>query len=628
MKVFSYVFCMSLALASQAKNLELLSQVDMFDAGLALINDDDTYDIYTINHNFAESYLIYGASGFELIKDIGLSQTSDLPAYEPVGQSPTNLQLGLNIFSPNRKNTLLYCNQCSQETTGEILVATPKGVTDSVKVTHTKNATAEVLPVKKETAEFLKIKFNLKPDGIIVLEPLFPDLVFQYTVSLPSDQIYVGHSGKNPKHSSFSFNTQDNHSSAWAKVNADSLTDVFMSTGGLRARIKEFHPSQVIAEQMYSFDRVSQKYTEVTDTIGFNGSKCRTYKSMWLDFENDGDLDLYQGCLNSPNKLYIQKTVGSGQFIESAQHFELNFRQSDEFKWFDYNQDGLLDFITINRNRLHVYARDAGDPSGKFKLKYKSAVLGNKLNSVTVSIKVADINNNGLLSIFVSSADNLFLYGVMQDFKIKPVKLNDLALPETLKGHVSLTDVNFDGLLDIVNFQQGIFINQGASKFKHSNEHKKLFTERKYHFNNLIWFDSENNGQWDVLAAQSYPSKTKGKLTTLLNYHLKEMKKWDHLKLFSNLPNKNSWLYIDLIGPTFNRDGIGANIKVTTPNHTQIRQVMGTEDSFHSQGHYRQYFGLAQAKVVDIEVTWPDGHVQKTSNVSAKQLLKIKYNKP
>ncbi|WP_267175426.1 CRTAC1 family protein [Marinicella marina] len=619
---------MSLTLTTHAKDLELLSQVDMFDAGLALINDDDKYDIYTINHNFAESYLLYDSSGFSLKKAIGLSQTRDLPLYEPVGRSPTSLQQGLNIFSPDRNHLLLYCNKCSKETAGEIVVATPRVVTDSVKVVHTMNGEVEVQPFKKDSAEFLKIKFNLKPQGIIVLKPLFPDLVFQYKVSLPSDQIYVGHAGTNPQNSSFTFNTQDNHSSAWAKVNQDNLTDVFMATGGLRARIKEFHPAQIISEQVYSFDRSSQKYTDANDVIKISGIKCRTYKSMWLDFENDGDLDLYQGCLNSPNKLHIQQDVGSGQFIESAEKFELNFRQSDEFKWFDYNQDGLLDFITINRNRLHVYARDLKNSSGKFKLKYKGAILGNKLNSVTVSIKVADLNNDGLLSILVTTADHLFIYDVAQSFKISPVKLSQLALPESIKGHVSINDVNFDGLLDIISFQQGIFLNQGNSKFKLSEAHKDLFIDRKYHFNNLIWFDNENNGNWDVLAAQSYPTKANKKKTQLLNYSFKEMKKWDHLKLFSNLPNINLWLYVDLIGPPFNRDGIGAKIKVTTPNHSQTRQVMGTEDSFHSQGHYRQYFGLGQAKIADIEVIWPDGKVQKISQVNAQQLLKIKYENP
>ena len=623
MKLGCLVILIGFIQSGLAEKLELLSNVDIFDIGLALINEDELYDIYTVNHNFAESYLLNEKHSFKLTKQLGLSQTKELPLYEPVGKSP-ELKVGLNIFTPNRSILLLHCNNCSNQVNGRITIPIPLKETASVAVKYQQGGTVKSSLKEEKGESFLQLDFTLEKQGLIVLEPTFPDLNYRFDINnIEVGEIFVGHAGANPKQLNFIYNTQDNHSSAWVNLDNNSSTDVFMSTGGLRGRIKDFSAKQVIAESIYSHDSTQKQYQDASNKFKFNHSKCRTYKSNWIDFDNDGDLDLYQGCLNGKNKLHIQDGLGTGQFTETAAKYALNFKQADEFKWFDYNNDNWLDLFTIDHNRLKVLTHQRKNNESKFKTQYVSKILGKKLNSVSTSIKVADVNNDGNLSIFISTGLQLHVFDSQTDGTIKPVPLSELKLPEVLTGHVTFADVDFDGTLDLINFDSGIFINK-KNQFMLSKTWPELFVKKKHHFKNQIWFDTDINGQWDVLIAASYPTGSKNN-KTILDYQYRDMKVRDHLEVIRNIPNNNNWLYIDLVGSQFNQSAIGAKVQIKSPGQVQIRQVMGTEDSYHSQGHYRQYFGIGKNEFTDITVTWPNGKVQKLNHVPANQLIKIQY---
>lgn len=94
-------------------------------------------------------------------------------------------------------------------------------------------------------------------------------------------------------------------------------------------------------------------------------------------------------------------------------------------------------------------------------------------------------------------------------------------------------------------------------------------------------------------------------------------------QLFRNLGNDNHWLQIDLEGIISNRDGIGAQVFVTTNGFTQLREQSG---GMHltAQYHQRLHFGLANHTVIDeVEVRWPSGIIQRLTNIPADQLITI-----
>jgi hypothetical protein len=85
------------------------------------------------------------------------------------------------------------------------------------------------------------------------------------------------------------------------------------------------------------------------------------------------------------------------------------------------------------------------------------------------------------------------------------------------------------------------------------------------------------------------------------------------------------WMRLKLQGAAgSNRDGIGAQIRVRLGNKTLWRQVMPTR-SYLSQSESPVTIGLGRATKPDsVEITWPDGSVQKLEDVALNKLVTIR----
>ncbi len=93
--------------------------------------------------------------------------------------------------------------------------------------------------------------------------------------------------------------------------------------------------------------------------------------------------------------------------------------------------------------------------------------------------------------------------------------------------------------------------------------------------------------------------------------------------LHNETANSNHWLSLFLVGHKSNRDGIGAEIKVTTAQGSQYETV-STAGSYLSSGDKRAHFGLGpDATAAKVEIHWPSGIVQTLTNVRADQILKV-----
>jgi len=97
--------------------------------------------------------------------------------------------------------------------------------------------------------------------------------------------------------------------------------------------------------------------------------------------------------------------------------------------------------------------------------------------------------------------------------------------------------------------------------------------------------------------------------------------------LRNDTDNQNSWLTLKLVGTKINKFAIGAIVRATTGNLTQMREVR-SGNSYASQNDMRVHFGLGHSVKVDIlEVIWPDGEVTQLSDIPARQILTIRQEK-
>ena len=86
---------------------------------------------------------------------------------------------------------------------------------------------------------------------------------------------------------------------------------------------------------------------------------------------------------------------------------------------------------------------------------------------------------------------------------------------------------------------------------------------------------------------------------------------------------RNHWITFKLVGVKSNRDGIGAQIKITTADGSQYATVT-TAGSYQSSSDKRVHFGLGLANAVtQAEIRWPSGITQVLKNLQVDQILTV-----
>jgi enediyne biosynthesis protein E4 len=86
-----------------------------------------------------------------------------------------------------------------------------------------------------------------------------------------------------------------------------------------------------------------------------------------------------------------------------------------------------------------------------------------------------------------------------------------------------------------------------------------------------------------------------------------------------------SWVEVRLAQPGANPRGIGAKIRVQTPDGAkQLRWLSSGSTGLYSGSPLSAHFGVADADTVDIEVVWPDGSVGRAEGVSTRQRVTLR----
>jgi hypothetical protein len=82
---------------------------------------------------------------------------------------------------------------------------------------------------------------------------------------------------------------------------------------------------------------------------------------------------------------------------------------------------------------------------------------------------------------------------------------------------------------------------------------------------------------------------------------------------------------ISLEGTASNRDAIGARVKVQFDDKREAWSMVKTGSSYCSQSELPLTFGLGRAsRIQGIEVTWPNGRVEKVAGAAGSQALTIR----
>ncbi len=316
-------------------------------------------------------------------------------------------------------------------------------------------------------------------------------------------------------------------------------------------------------------------FTDVSAKSHIAASAGKGLGVAFADFNNDGHLDI--SVANDSVQQFLFMNNGDGTFTESAVAAGTGY--TDDGKVFagmgtdaaDVDDDGKPDIVTTAlSNETYAYFHNIGN--GTFN--YDTNVT--RLGEITKlfggwGMRIFDYDNDGRKDLFFANSH------VMDNIqKIQP-NLEYMQAPLLLK------QVN------------GKFVNvSGASG--------KVFSE-KWASRGAAFGDLDNDGDIDVVV-----NTCNGPAHVLRN----------------DGGNRNNWIGLNLRGTRSNRDGIGAEVTLTSASGRRQYGMVTTTASYQSAQDKRLYFGIGkEASIRKLEIAWPSGTKQTVLNPPIRKIITV-----
>ena len=609
---------------------------ELFDIGVADANGDDVLDIFTSNHNFQQHLWIGdGKGGYrDELSAFGLDQYPVFPGLEISRTEPEMKRPGLYFYWKGRKTLAVRTHRVKE--IGRVLgtIRTYSIINGFSGSGVSARAPVVVADPGGGMSESV-FAFSADGDGTLDLEIESPGVPINVKLdpSIPLSSVYVGGKKISPHSREFELRFQDRHGWAWSDYNDDGRIDVFISRGAIAGTVRSL-PERVattIKDELF-VSRGDGPLREVSSEVGIEKRGCSGRKATWVDFDNDGLLDLFINCEDRghvqgryPKQFYRQDANKRFVDIAEAVGLDLADREIVDFVWFDADNDGYVDLLTFEDKGFFLYRNNGGKSfsrefigRGKFVRGDNPQLRGiaEEYWYVDGKLAVADFNGDGNLDVFSASkkGNTLLVNDGKGHFAI--VEPTTLGLPGE-SATANWVDFDNDGRVDLHAVPQGLFRQRPDHTFEATG--LLALPPQKYMAAIVNWPDFDNDGRRDVLMALDQ-NFSLWRWWEKLDKAPEDRWKW-RLLAFRSLVAGNHWLQARLVGRPGNPQAIGARVTLQTPDGQQT-QVVGLNDgAFFSQGHYRLYFGLGPHSRADVvRIRWPDGQEQELRNIEGDRL--------
>ncbi|HSN75189.1 MAG TPA: FG-GAP-like repeat-containing protein [Anaerolineae bacterium] len=375
-----------------------------------------------------------------------------------------------------------------------------------------------------------------------------------------------------------------------------------------------------------------QGFSDVTAEAGV-GDTYASKTASWADYDNDGWLDLYVanwGCVprcartpgstGEPDQLY--RNNGDGAFSNvSALLGGKNGGGGFVARWLDYDNDGDLDIYLVNDEFIlppgNKLFRNDGPGCGGWCFSEVAEQAGADTKVMGMGVAADDWDQDGDLDIYFTNAgkavllqnqgDGAFVNGAAE----AGVELN----PHTVAwGAVSL-DYDNDGARDLYvalmrRDQPGAF----NPLFR--NDGTGVFTD--------IGHASGADDPGPSVGVASADYDNDGWVDLVVGNYDRGYRLFRNTGLASDA---NRWLALRLVGSgRVNRDAIGARAIVTTSDGRVQMQDVHNGSSVGSGSTLTLHFGLGEAEIESVEILWPDGASQTVTDLAANTAYEITYD--
>lgn len=359
------------------------------------------------------------------------------------------------------------------------------------------------------------------------------------------------------------------------------------------------------------------RFTDVSVAAGLRPVLNHTNAAAWIDFDNDGWLDLYvANDFADRDELY--RNQGDGTFAELAADV------LQHTTWFsmgagtgDYNNDGLTDLIVADML-----------PTTHYRQKVTMGEMG---ASFTEMYAEGLPRQNMLSTFFVNTGTGLFF---------EAAHMSGVAKTDWTWA-VKRGDFDGDGRLDLY-FPTGHTRDFNHSDYKKSKPSDRigkddfdLFLDRpelREHdlaFRNSADFKFEKSGEaWGLGLEETMTyGGTFSDLDRDGDLDLVTIPIEDRPGFFLNQSRERGManhLLVRLKGSGANKYGLGAKVSLVTADGARQSRVLLPHNGYQESDEPLVHFGLGKSdRVTSLEVIWPTGTRQVLSDVSGNRWIEI-----
>jgi hypothetical protein len=325
-------------------------------------------------------------------------------------------------------------------------------------------------------------------------------------------------------------------------------------------------------------NKVVCKASDQSTWLSGGNTNRRSRGSEFVDFDNDGDMDLYvTNYFLEPDEFYRNNGDGTFTDVLSIKGIDQNSTGSNHgtgVDFGDYNNDGNFDLLLLQFSH----------PAFALQYDHRNTTIYKNTGSPNFSFEDLNASNN------------------------MTAPPHGIEYEETYAGG-TWGDVNNDGLLDIY-----ITVFYGCRYVKlylQNPDHSFTLSTYSYGLEKLntgedaTWVDIDNDGDLDLSSGNN-----------------------GAFRLFKNAAtDDNRYITLDLKAESGNKYAIGTKVVVYSNGKKLTRQITAGR-GVRNQSPYRLHFGLGKGNVDKIEIFWPNGQVETHTGFSANKNYLIEQGKP
>ena len=392
-------------------------------------------------------------------------------------------------------------------------------------------------------------------------------------------------------------------------------------------------------------------FSDVTQKAGLHGPKEFSTSAAWVDYDKDGHLDLVVAnyvqwtpetdlycTLDGKSKSYctpesykgtsvrLWHNRGNGTFEDVTQKSGLGDATSKTLgvAVLDYDNDGWPDLLFSNDTQPNKLYRNNGN--GTFTEKAVVAGVAFSEDGVAragMGVDAADYDHSGYASVLITNFSNQMISLYHNEGKGLFVD----EAPRSEIGRASLLTLGFGCFFfdyDLDGWPDVLIANGHVDDDIQKVQANVSYAERPHLFRNLGKgkFEEVTKSMGAAFASPrvgrgaAYADiNNDGRLDLLLSTNA------GPVYLFRNEATgtaaANPSLRLKLIGTKYNRDGIGAVVKLTAGGETQT-EMRRSGSSYLSASEPVLTFGLGEHDKADsIEIRWPSGQLDRLSAIPA-----------